>query len=106
VLQGAVSWIAVGWSVGRLVSRTERRAKAGRVPAMFAQGGVDERQQGVQFVAESPGLLLQEFLPYAVLVYCTPMMGRARPPDRATRPATAIPESLCNLAPFHLFASA
>jgi hypothetical protein len=45
VLQGAVSWIAVGWSVGRLVSRTERRAKAGRVPAMFAQGGVDERQQ-------------------------------------------------------------
>ena len=45
MLQGAVSWIAVGWSVGRLVSRTERRAKAGRVPAMFAQGGVDERQQ-------------------------------------------------------------
>jgi hypothetical protein len=41
----------------------------------------------VQFVAESPGLLLQEFLPYAVLVYCTPMMGRAaaRPRDAAWR---------------------
>ena len=36
---------SVGRSVGWYRAQRERRAKAGRVPAMFAQGGVDERQQ-------------------------------------------------------------
>jgi hypothetical protein len=47
----------------------------------------------VQFVAESPGLLLQEFLPYAVLVYS---YDDARPrPDRATRPLRRPSQRVC-----------